>query len=107
MTNLLKASHPELDEAIKLAQDFAYLVRQRQPKLFDDWLEKAKNSSLSLFRRFAAGLDSDYKAVKAGITLETSNGPVEGHINRLKMLKRQMYGRAGLDLLTSRFLLKI
>ena len=107
MTNLLKASHPELDEAIKLAQDFAYLIRQRQPKLFDDWLEKAKNSSLSLFRRFAAGLDSDYKAVKAGITLETSNGPVEGHINRLKMLKRQMYGRAGLALLTRRFLLKI
>lgn len=107
LTNRLKASHPELNEAIKLAQDFACLVRQRQPQLFDNWLEKARNSSLSLFRRFAAGLESDYKAVKAGITLETSNGPVEGHINRLKMLKRQMYGRAGLDLLTRRFLLKI
>lgn len=103
----LKASHPELDEAIELAQDFASLVRQRQPQQFDSWLERARNSGLSLFRRFAAGLSSDYKAVKAGITLETSNGPVEGHINQLKMLKRQMYGRAGLDLLTRRFLLKL
>ncbi|MDV3002880.1 MAG: ISL3 family transposase ISAcma23 (plasmid) [Chroococcopsis gigantea SAG 12.99] len=102
----LKVAHPELKEAIELAQDFASIVRQRQPEKFDVWLDRARKSTVSLFRRFAAGLDSDYKAVKAGITLETNNGPVEGHINRLKMLKRQMYGRAGLDLLTRRFLLK-
>jgi len=107
LLNRVKASHPELNEAIELAQDFASLVRQRQPEKFDAWLERARNSIVSLFSRFATGLDSDYKAVKAGITLETNNGPVEGHINRLKMLKRQMYGRAGLDLLTRRFLLSI
>jgi transposase len=44
-------------------------------------------------------------AVRAGVTLSISNGPVEGQINRLKMLKRQMYGRAGIDLLSRRFLL--
>jgi transposase len=107
LLNRVKASHPELNETIELAQEFAFLIRERQPEKFDAWLERARNSISSLFSRFAAGLDSDYHAVKAGITLETNNGPVEGHINRLKMLKRQMYGRAGLDLLTRRFLLKI
>jgi transposase len=55
--------------------------------------------------RFAQSLREDYDAVKAGVTLSTSNGPVEGHINRLKILKRQMYGQAGIDLLSRRFLL--
>lgn len=55
-------------------------------------------------RRFAKGLYEDYDAVKAGVTLPWSTGPVEGQINRLKMLKRQMFGRARLDLLSRRFL---
>ena len=55
-------------------------------------------------QRFATGLYEDYDAVKAGVTLPWSTGPVEGHINRLKMLKRQMFGRARLDLLSRRFL---
>jgi transposase len=54
-------------------------------------------------RRFATGLAEDYAAVKAGVTLPWSTSPVEGHINRLKMLKRQMFGRARLDLLSRRF----
>ncbi len=56
-------------------------------------------------RRFALGLYEDYAAVKAGVTLPWSSGPVEGHINRLKMLKRQMFGRAHLNLLSRRFVL--
>jgi transposase len=60
-------------------------------------------SPLEAVRRFATGLYEDYKAVKAGVTLPWSSGPVEGHINRLKMLKRQMFGRAHLDLLSRRF----
>jgi hypothetical protein len=51
------------------------------------------------------GLCEDYDTVKAGMTLPWSNGPVEGQINRLKMLKRQMYGRAKIELLSQRFLL--
>jgi transposase len=54
-------------------------------------------------QRFASGLRDDYAAVKAGVTLPWSTSPVEGHINRLKMLKRQMFGRARLDLLSRRF----
>ena len=91
-------------EAIDLAEDFTTLVRQRQPAQLDPWLTRAATSPLTALRRFATGLYADYQAVKAGLTLPWSNGPVEGHINRLKMLKRQMFGRAHLDLLGHRFL---
>ena len=96
---------PELSGAISLAQGFIEFVRQRLPEKLDSWLEKAKNSSIKAFQSFAKGLKDDYDAVKAGVTLEVSNGPVEGQNNRLKMLKRQMFGRAGLDLLAKRFIL--
>ena len=62
-------------------------------------------SILRPLRSFAEHLSIDYDAVRAAVTLDWSNGPVEGQINRLKMLKRTMYGRAGLDLLGRRFLL--
>jgi transposase len=96
---------PELAEAVALAQDFAGLVRQRQPAQLEPWLARAAQTTLSPFRRFAKGLRADYAAVKAGVTLSWSQGPIEGQINRLKMLKRQMFGRARLDLLARRFLL--
>jgi transposase len=100
----LHAQAAEVAEAIDLAQDFLQLVRQRQPEHFDAWLERASTSALEAVRRFASGLRDDYAAVKAGVTLPWSSGPVEGHINRLKMVKRHMFGRARLDLLSRRFL---
>src|SRR6266446_5746017 len=99
----LQAQHTEVAEAIALAQAFTQLVRQRQPASLDPWLQRASTSTLEALRRFATGLYEDYEAVKAGVTLTWSTGPVEGHINRLKMLKRQMFGRARLDLLSRRF----
>jgi transposase len=101
----LQAQHPEVAAAIALAQDFARLVRERQPDQLDPWLARAAESPLAPLQRFAKGLRDDYDAVKAGVILPWSTGPVEGHINRLKMLKRQMFGRAKLDLLQRRFLL--
>jgi transposase len=101
----LTTQSPELAEAIALAHDFASLVRQRQPTQLDSWLARAATSALAPFRRFAKGLREDYAAVQAGVTLPWSQGPIEGHINRLKRLKRQMFGRARLDLLSRRFLL--
>ncbi len=95
----------ELAPTITLAQAFAQIVRQRQFEQFDGWLEQAEASGLAPFIRFAWSLRDDYDAVKAGVTFTASNGQVEGQINRLKMLKRQMYGRAGIDLLERRFLL--
>jgi transposase len=100
----LYAQSPEVAEAIDLAQAFATLVRQRQPECLDPWLQRATTSALETLQRFANGLREDYAAVKAGVTLPWSTSPVEGHINRLKMLKRQMFGRARLDLLSRRFL---
>jgi transposase len=100
----LHAQSAEVAEAIDLAQDLTHLVRQRQPEHLDPWLERASTSALEAIRRFASGLRDDYAAVKAGVTLPWSNGPVEGHINRLKMVKRHMFGRARLDLLSCRFL---
>jgi transposase len=101
----LQARHPEVAAAIAVAQDFAQLVRERTPEQLDPWLARAADSSLTPLQRFAKGLRDDYEAVKAGVTLPWSTGPVEGQINRLKMLKRQMFGRAKLDLLQQRFLL--
>jgi transposase len=101
----LQAQEGAIAEAIALTQDFAALVRQRQPDKLDTWLERAIASCFQPFQSFAKGLREDYAAVKAGVTLSWSTGPVEGQINRLKMLKRQMYGRANIALLRQRVLL--
>ncbi len=100
----LMTQSPALAKAIELSQDFAQLIRERTPEQFDGWLSSALSSQLTSLVGFAQGLWEDYDAVKAAMTLEWSNGPVEGQINRLKMLKRQMYGRASLELLSRRFL---
>ena len=100
----VRAQSAAVAEAIDLAEDLTTLIRQRQPAQLDPWLKRAATSTLAALRRFAQGLYADYQAVKAGVTLPWSTGPVEGHINRLKMLKRQMFGRAHLDLLGQRFL---
>lgn len=92
-------------EAITLAKEFAHMLRERKSENFDDWLKRTIEGNLHALASFAEGLKEDYKAVKAGLTLPWSNGPVEGQINRLKMLKRQMYGRASMDLLGKRFIL--
>ena len=76
----------------------------RPPERLARWLARATTSAVAAWQRFAPGLRDDYAAVKAGVTVPWSNGPVEGHINRLKMLQRQMCGRAHLDLLGHRFL---
>ena len=103
----LAQQHPNLEAVVNLADEFLHLLRQRQPNALDDWLEKAMTSAFKPFQSFAAGLLEDYAAVKASLTTDVSNGPVEGLNNRLKMLKRQMYGRAGLDLLAKRFIMAI
>jgi transposase len=101
----LRQAHPDLDEAITLTEGFATLIRTRDPAVFDPWLEQAAASTLKPFRSFAASLRRDYDAVRAGIALPWSTGPVEGSINRLKLIKRTMFGRAGFALLQRRVLL--
>jgi transposase len=96
---------PELRDAATLAQEFAGLVRQRRADDLDSWIALASTKTAPPdLRRFARGLTTDYAAVRSALTLPWSNGQVEGQINRLKLVKRQMYGRANFDLLRSRFL---
>jgi transposase len=80
------------------------IVRRRQVDRLEEWMEACQRSGLPDLRNFAAGLKQDEAAVRAALTLPWSNGQVEGQVTRLKMLKRQMYGRAGLELLRQRVL---
>jgi transposase len=101
----LRSCAPELDEAVALAEAFTGLIRDHAPERLDLWLQRAGNSMVRQLQSFAKHLSADYDAVRAAVELAWSNGQVEGQINRLKTIKRQMYGRASLDLLSQRFLL--
>jgi transposase len=83
---------------------FAQMVRERTAERLESWFEGVLASPWRELKRFAQGLRQDYAAVKAALTSPYSNGPTEGHVNRLKLFKRQMYGRAQLDLLRQRVL---
>ncbi len=91
-------------ETMALVEGFAALVRQQNGWTLTDWQEKARTGVSVELRRFAEGLGRDQGAVQAALQEPWSNGPVEGHVNRLKTIKRQMYGRAGLPLLRARVL---
>lgn len=86
----------ELREALDLVILFAALVRGAATMTLKDWLLKAESAACVELRGFAKTLRQDEAAVQAGMALKWSNGPVEGHVNRLKFLKRQMFGRAAL-----------
>jgi transposase len=80
------------------------MLRGRHPEMLDGWLEEALSSASPELRSFAEGLRCDHEAVRASLSEEWSNGQVEGQINRLRLLKRQMYGRASFTLLKQRVL---
>ena len=101
----LRHQHPGIGRLLELADEFLRMLREQTADTFDMWMMEALTCSIKPFQSFAKGLLDDYAAVKASLTTTVSNGPVEGLNNKLKMLKRQMYGRAGLDLLTKRFIL--
>lgn len=105
MLACMRAQAPDLDAAVGLAEAFTSLVRDRAPDRLDPWLKRAADGTVQQLQCFAKRLSADYDAVRAALMLDWSNGPVEGQINRLKTIKRQTYGRAGLDMLERRFLL--
>ncbi len=87
---------------LRLAGEFLGMVRKTDPTPLADWLTRAEGSASAAVRAFAASVRADEAAVAAGLTTGWSNGPVEGQVNRLKLIKRQMYGRAGFGLLRAR-----
>jgi transposase len=93
-----------IGQAAALGQRFLEMVRSRQVEALDGWLADAEASGSKELRNFAQSLRRDYTAVKAALTSPWSNGQTEGHVNRLKMIKRTMFGRAGFDLLRNRVL---
>ena len=95
---------PAIEEARGLAQRFLGFIHRKDLAGFDRWLPRAQACAVPELRRFAAKLKEDLPAVRAAFSSSWSSGQVEGQINRLKYLKRQMYGRAKLDLLRIRVL---
>ncbi|HWE63589.1 MAG TPA: transposase, partial [Chloroflexota bacterium] len=83
---------------------FATMVRERRCAELDVWLAACHAGPIPELHNFAAGLEKDGADVRAALTLPWSNGPTEGHINKLKMIKRSAYGRMKLDLLRQRVL---
>jgi hypothetical protein len=95
---------PLIGQAAALGQRFLTMVRERQVEALDPWLADAEASGIKELRNFAQSLRRDYDSVNAARTSPWSNGQTEGHVNRLKMIKRPMFGRAGFDLLRNRVL---
>jgi len=93
-----------LKKAYTLLQDFLSMVHQREGKQLDAWLDRVAESGLPEIQSFAAGVEKDKDAVRAGLTWPINNGMVEGHVTKLKLIKRTMYGRAGFALLRQRVL---
>lgn len=95
---------PTLATVYHLTQNFATMVRERQGDRLDAWLIETDACDVPALRRFAVGLRNDLAAVRAGLRETWSNGPTEGFVHKLKLVKRQAYGRAGFALLRQRVL---
>jgi transposase len=103
--NAILGRCPELDALHDCIRGFAVMVTRRRGDRLPGWLAQARAIGLPGLNSFITGIEHDLAAVTAGLTQPWNSGPVEGHVNRIKMLKRQMYGRANLDLLRKRALL--
>ncbi len=88
----------------ELAQQFVSMVKERKAELLSTWLRDSQISGIIELVNFAQGLEKEGSALHAALTLPYSNGPVEGKINKLKSIKRSMYGRGGFPLLKQRVL---
>jgi transposase len=100
----LRRGCPPIASAQRLANDFVTMLAERQQSALPGWIQKARASGLREMRVFADGLERDMEPVQAAAGTRYSNGIVNCHVNRLKRIKRQMYGRASLALLRIRVL---
>lgn len=87
-----------------LMQKFSEMVRSREAGEFEGWLKESLSCGVKGFETFAIGLRREQRAVEAALSLPYSNGQTEGQVNRLKLIKRSMYGRASFELLRRRFI---
>jgi transposase len=103
LTRLLRLD-PVMPLTYAQVQAFCRMIRERRGHEFDAWITEVQDTGVKELRAFAKGLLKDAAAVRAGLSLIWINGPTEGFIHRLKLLKRQAYGRAGVDFLRHRIL---
>ena len=101
MIAAIEAGVPRLVEAREIIAKFHSMIRQKAATELAPWIAQARQS---LVASFANGVENDAAAVRAAIVLPWSNGQTEGQITRLKLVKRQMYGRAKIDLLQARLI---
>src|SRR5205085_2208346 len=95
---------PRAVTAYQLVTAFMHMLRERTGEQLEHWLESVRQSRLVEFESVVTGIERDKAAVLAGLTLPYSNGPLEGQVNRLKLIKKSMYNRANFDLLRIRVL---
>ena len=100
----LRVQCPAVHIAQQVALEFGRLVRERDRAVYDRWLAVAEACGIAELRSVATFMRRDYQAIVAGLTLPWSNGQTEGQVTRLKLVKRQMYGRGKLDLLKRRLI---
>ena len=100
----IRQVHPSLETAYQLVQTFVKMVREQKASELECWLEQVRTSHIVELVRFAKGIERDLSPVQAALQLPYSNGVVEGHVHRLKLIKRQGYGRASFPLLRQRVL---
>ncbi len=100
----IRAGSATAEMAYGLVQDFLTMVHKREGKRLDAWIEAVQASQIPELQRFVTGVLKDKDAVVAGLTLVYSNGPVEAQVQKLKVVKRSMFGRAKLPLLRERLL---
>jgi len=105
LLDMLYEKSSDIRSAAILSGKFREIMENKQGELLNNWIDEVKTSSLKELSSFATGLLSDYSAVKNALTLPWSNGQVEGQVNKLKTIKRQMYGRASFSLLRKRMIL--
>src|SRR5579859_8201315 len=96
---LLRSLHTEVDQAYALVQQFTQMLRERSGEHLDGWLDQVNQSGIREVQSFAKGIEKDKEAVRAGLTWWINNGMVEGHVTKLKLIKRQGYGQAGLHVI--------
>jgi transposase len=97
-------AHLDLDQAYQLSSAFVTMLHEHQADRLEEWITCARGSHLPELVTFGHGLKRDKAAVQTGLALPYSQGVVEGHVNRLKLIKRTMYGRASFSLLRQRVL---
>lgn len=95
----------DLNTTVSLIRAYRQIMTDKDGSQLRSWIEMARKSDIPEICRFAEGLLTDYSAIENALTLPWSNGPVEGNVNKLKTIKRQMYGRASFDLLRKRLVL--